>query len=181
MTRPISFEAAAADHREAIASVVDVVRSVDPGIWTVSRGPGKWSPAEIAEHLALAYEPPLAELEGGAGYTLRLKGWKQALVRWKYLPAMLERGRFPAGVRAPREARPTSHAATPEAAGERLLENANRFERRLAQAEAVHPVRLTHAYFGLLQGPEILRLLAVHARHHGKQFPSAAARPGGDL
>ena len=174
MTKPISFEVAAADHREAIASVVDVVRSVDPATWAVSRGPGKWSPAEIAEHLALAYEPPLAELDGGAGFALRLKGWKQALARWKYLPMMLERGRFPAGVRSPREARPTSHAATPDAACKRLAENANRFEQRLAQAQAIHPVRLTHAYFGLLNAAQILKLLAVHARHHRGQFPSAA-------
>jgi hypothetical protein len=33
------------------------------------------------------------------------------------------------------------------------------------------PVRLTHAYFGKLTAPQILKLLAVHAAHHRDQFP----------
>jgi DinB family protein len=174
MSRRLTFEEAAADHREAIETVVRAVRSVDTQVWEVACAPGKWSPAEIAEHLALAYGPPLAELEGGAGYALRVKGWKQRLVRWRYLPVILERGAFPPGVKAPREARPSGHAGSPEAAIARLTESASRFERRLAEAQANGPVRLTHAYFGKLTAPQILKLLAVHARHHRAQLPDAA-------
>lgn len=166
-----TFEETAADHREAIASAVRAVRSVDAQIWETPGAPGKWSPAEIAEHLSLAYPPLLAELDGGEGYALRVKGWKQLVARWRYLPVILERGIFPPGVRAPREARPVGHSATPEAAAARLAKSASDFERRLTEARASGPVRLTHAYFGKLAAPQILRLLAVHARHHRKQLP----------
>jgi hypothetical protein len=177
VSRRLTFEEAAADHREAIEKVVRAVRSFDSQVWEVPCAPGKWSPAEIAEHLALAYGPPLAELEGGAGYALCVTGWKQLLVRWRYLPVILERGTFPPGVKAPREARPANHSASPEAAASRLAENASCFERRLAEAQATGPVRLTHAYFGKLTAPQILKLLAVHARHHRKQLPAAGHDP----
>ncbi len=173
MSRRLILEETAADHREAIETAVCAVRSVDSQLWEVPCAPGKWSPAEIAEHLALAYGPLLAELEGGAGYSLRVKGWKQRLARWRYLPLILERGLFPPGVRAPREARPAGHAASPEAAAARLAESASHFGRRLTEAQASGPVRLTHAYFGKLTAPQILRLLAVHARHHCAQLPGA--------
>ena len=174
MTSRPTFEAAAADHREAIASAVRAVRSVDARLWEAPCASGKWSPAEIAEHLCLSYGPLLTELDGGSGYVLRVRGWKRLLARWRYLPVILERGVFPPGVRAPREARPAGHAPSPEAAAERLAEGASRFERRLIEAQASGPVRLTHAYFGRLAAPQILRLLAVHARHHRAQLPGAA-------
>jgi hypothetical protein len=167
----LSFEDALADHREAIDAVVRAVREVDPRVWTESRASGKWAPADVAEHLALSYGPPLSELDGGPGFALRVKGWKLWVVRRKYLPAILERGVLPSGASSPREARPVSRSATPDEAGDRLSENASRFERRLTEARARGEVRLTHAYFGSLTGPEILRILAVHARHHRVQLP----------
>jgi hypothetical protein len=169
-----TFEDTVADHREAMASAVGAVRAVDSRLWDAPRAPGKWSPAEIAEHLSLSYAPLLAELDGGAGYALRLTGWKLRLARWRYLPVILERGVFPPGGRAPREARPAGHSASPEAAAARLAESASHFERRLTEAQASGPVRLTHAYFGKLAAPQILRLLAVHARHHRRQLPGGS-------
>lgn len=173
-----AFTDAAARHRQAIEAVRRTLASVPLASWEAPAGPGKWSPAEIAEHLCLSYDPLLAELDGGSGYSLRLKGWKRLLARWRYLPTILEHGRFPEGVPAPREARPSSHPASPAAASIRLAESASRFERRLTEAHASGPVRLTHAYFGKLSAPQVLRLLAAHARHHAAQLPAAPARIG---
>jgi hypothetical protein len=53
-SRP-TLEATAADHRDAIASAVRAVRSVDARLWQAPSASGKWSPAEIAEHLCLSY------------------------------------------------------------------------------------------------------------------------------
>jgi hypothetical protein len=178
VSRGSTLEAAAADHRDAIEGVVRALEALDSSLWAIPRNPGKWAPAEIAEHLRLAYEPLLAELDGGSGYVLRVRGWKRLLARWRYLPVILERGVFPPGVRAPREARPAGHAASPAAAAARLAESASRFERRLFEAQESGPVRLTHAYFGKLAAPQILRLLAGPARHHREQLPAGAARTG---
>ena len=178
MSRRLTLEETAADHREAIEDVVRALESLDSNLWAIARQPGKWSPAEVAEHLCLSYDPLFTELDGGSGYVLRVQGWKRLLARWRYLPVILERGVFPPGVRAPREARPVGHAASAQLAAARLAESASRFERRLIEAQTSGPVRLTHAYFGKLAAPQILRLLAVHARHHRRQLPAGPARTG---
>ena len=56
MSRRLGFEEAAADHRGAIDEVVRAIEAVDVGAWATARLPGKWSPAEIAQHLVLSYE-----------------------------------------------------------------------------------------------------------------------------
>jgi hypothetical protein len=174
MTRKLGIEQAAADHRGAIEELASAFESVDGSLWAVARETGKWSPAEIAQHLVLSYEPPLAELEGGPGYAVRLPWWKRAALRWTVLPQIVVHGKFPRGAPAPREARPNGGMASPQEAGRRLRENASRFEARLVEAHAGRRVRLTHSYFGKLTAPQILRLMAVHARHHRAQLPGRA-------
>ncbi len=169
----ITIAEAAAFHQETLKQVAVVVELQDPVVWTVPPKPGKWSPSEIAQHLVISYEPALAELDGGAGFALALPWWKCAALRWTVLPRILD-GRFPKGAPAPREARPRVGAASPGEAARALRENAERFESRLVEAHAVRSVRLTHAYFGKLTAPQILKLVAVHAAHHREQFPSPA-------
>ena len=135
-----------------------------------ARSPGKWSPAEIAQHLVLSYEPPLAELAGGPGFAVRLPWWKRAPLRLTVLRQILVRGKFPRGAPAPRESRPRSGIASPQEAVRRLRENAQRFSERVSQAHASRRDRLTHPYFGRLSGSQTLRLMAVHTRHHREQL-----------
>ena len=170
MSGRIGMERAIVLHRQAISEVVRVVEGQDPGAWLVAVRPGKWSPAEIAQHLVLSYEVPLEELGGGTGFAVVLPWWKRAGLRWTVLRRILD-GRFPRGAPAPREARPTSTAPSPAEAARTLGESAALFERRLAEAHAERAVRLTHSYFGKLTAPQILMLLGVHAAHHRSQFP----------
>ncbi len=174
MSRPLEFTKSAADHREAIEAVARTVESLDRGVWNVAREPGKWSPAEIAQHLILSYGPPFAELAGGAGFSVRLPWWKRTVLRWKVLPKILYAEKFPKGAPAPKEARPKAGAASPEEAARLLRENAGQFELRLSEAHAARSVRLTHSYFGKLTASQILKLMAVHAHHHRAQFPVSA-------
>ena len=104
---------------------------------------------------------------------VRLPWWKRRLVRWRFLPLIL-RGGFPKNAPAPREIRPTGHAASPEEAACRLSESAAQFSDRLGEAARRGPVRLTHPYFGGLSALQILRLLTSHARHHQSQLPAEA-------
>jgi hypothetical protein len=171
----IGMAQAAADHRAAIEDVARVVEGQDPARWTQAPQPGKWSPSEIAQHLILSYGPPLAELDGGSGFVVRVGWWKRVALRWRFLPQILG-GKFPQGAPAPREIRPKTGAADPVQAARDLRESAVLFADRLAEAERARRVRLTHPYFGKLTAPQILKLMAVHAGHHRAQFPPA--RPG---
>ena len=172
MIRSDAFARAVEAHREAVANCAGTIHGVDRAIWTTPASAGKWSPQQIAEHLAIAYDPPLSELSGGPGFALRLSWWKRRLARWRFLPGIL-RGRFPEGAPAPREIRPAGGSADPEEAALRLSARAGLFERRLSEACAAGPVRLTHAYFGKLDATQILKLLSAHADHHRKQLSAS--------
>lgn len=169
---------AAADHRSAVESVADALSRIDPSDWRVPARPGKWTPAEIAQHLALAYEPALSELSGGPGYALRIPWWKRRLLRWKFLPGIVRRGEFPWGAPAPQEIRPRTDTLEQRESVSRLREAAARLERRLSEARAGRRVRLTHAYFGRLSPRQTLKLLAAHAYHHEKQLPGRRKEQG---
>lgn len=174
MTATETLDRAADEHRKAVGECVATIRALGAAQWTVARAEGKWTPAQIAEHLRLAYEPLLLEVGGGSGMAVRLPWWKWRLVRWKFLPLIL-RGGFPKGAPAPREFRPTSHSSTPAEAAHRLSRSAEEFLGRLAEAAERRTVRMTHPYFGKLTALETLTLLTTHARHHRKQFPGAEA------
>lgn len=164
-----TLDRACAAHRDAVAECAATIRAVPLSDWTAARAAGKWTPAEIAEHLRMAYGPPLAELSGGAGFAVRLPWWKRRLLRWKVLPVIL-RGGFPQGAPAPREIRPAGHSPSPADAALRLNEAAEEFLIRVRDAARARRVRLTHPYFGRLSDLETLTLLTSHARHHRAQL-----------
>jgi hypothetical protein len=172
---PDRFARAVAEHREAVAACVAAIRSVAPEDWNRSPAEKKWTPAEIAEHLTIAYEPGLSELDGGPGMRIVFAWWKRRLLRWVVLPRIL-RGGFPSGAPAPREVRPVGGARDTEEAIRRLSGRADEFLDRLTRADAQGAVRISHAYFGRLSGLQALKVLTSHANHHRKQFPAGAER-----
>jgi hypothetical protein len=177
MARPRDHAAEAEGHRDSVEAAARALESQDPSAWNAPIAPGKWSPAEIAQHLALSYAPAIAELEGGRGYAIRLAAWQRFFARTFVVPRILA-GKFPERAPAPRESRPTGGAATPAEGARLLRESAEKFAHRLAEARAAGPVRVTHPYFGRLDAPVILRILSVHARHHLAQLPVRPADLG---
>lgn len=172
MTR-LAWDAAVERHRGALEEAVTAVSALGVEAWSRAPRKDKWTPAEIAEHLILSYQTMLSELSGGPGFALRVRGPLRILVRWKFLPAMVEKGRFPSGVRAPREARPQGGSSTPAEAAARLAENGGRLETELSRARAAGGGRLTHPYFGRVDAVQSLAMVAAHLRHHVRQLPSS--------
>lgn len=61
------IETALADNRAAIEEFVAAARGVDAAKWNTPRAEGKWSAAQITEHLALVYEYNRKVVTGTAG------------------------------------------------------------------------------------------------------------------
>lgn len=175
--RPAGWDATVALHHAAAADFAAAAEALEDGVWEAPRAPGKWSPAEIVEHLSLAYDVLLGELAGGAGMALRTRWWQRALLRWTLVPRLLGGARFPRGAIAPRETRPSGGTADRAAAVARFRERAATFERAIAEARRERPDgRLTHAYFGSSSYEDALLLSARHVQHHRAQLPGAAPR-----
>jgi len=165
------FAQAADDHRQAVATCAAAIRSVSAADWERSPAEKKWTPAQIAEHLAVAYDPVLSEIDGTGGFRMIVPWWMRPILRLRFLAPILA-GRFPKGVRAPREVRPTSTSRTPEDGARRLAERAEVFLGRFAQAHGQGRARVTHPYLGRLNGAVAVRFLTSHVRHHREQLPS---------
>jgi hypothetical protein len=94
-------DAVIASNRRAVREFVDAARAVPPTQWSIPRAAGKWSPGQVTEHVALAYEQSGRMLDGT--FAGRAKPWhQQLLARWLGLPPLLRRGAFGKGpFRAP--------------------------------------------------------------------------------
>lgn len=168
------WEAAADEHQVALASFLESAERVPASAWTRPRAPGKWSPAQITEHVSLAYEAVLGELAGGPPMAARMAPWRQALLRWILLPHMLFHRSFPVRAPAPRETRPGDGPADRRAALERLRALGERLEPELDRARRAGGHGITHPYFGTIPPLKALRFGAVHLEHHRRQLDEVA-------
>ena len=163
------WQRAVREHRAALSSFVEFASGIDAAAWELPLADGKWSPAEVTEHLALAYVAALAELAGGPALAPRLSPARQTLLRWLLVPHMLFHRSVPRA-RAPREIRPAAPVADRATALARLLHLGQEFE----AACALRPqVRLTHPYFGSVDRATTVRLLALHIEHHQRTASAA--------
>jgi Protein of unknown function (DUF1569) len=162
------LETAIAANRIAVDEFISKARAIDPSAWTTPRGEGRWSPAQIAEHLAIVYEYNRKVVTGTAGKGA--PGFLQPFARWFIVDRTLKAGRFTRKGRAPAIFQPS---ATPGPAADvlaRLTKAVSGFESdiRSGHPEGRHLVR--HPFFGPLPTIDYLRLQAIHARHHRSQL-----------
>jgi hypothetical protein len=136
--------------------------------WT--RAPtGKWSPAQIVEHLALSIETSGARFaERSARPPVRRRS--RGLVNHAAFWCVIRRGWFPSGFRAPAGARPGA-APAPRAVERRFRESHARFD---MLASTLLPGRaadlfVRHPAIGDMTVEEWLRFHVVHCRHHARQ------------
>ena len=171
-------------HGAAVEEFGRLAAAVPRETWRRPRGEGKWSPAQLVEHVALAYEQAASELRGDAAGTTTTSPLRRRLLRWLVLPAILRTGRLPAGAPAPRVLRPRTDQVSDDPAPDRealvarFRAAAARLAAAVADAEragARH--RVAHPYFGALSARTTWRLLTIHTRHHARHLADAR-RPG---
>lgn len=168
------WEEALDEHREALAAFLDTAGDVGDAEWGAPWGPGKWTRAQVVEHVSLTYEACIRELETGEAMALKLTPWRRKLTRWILLPHILFHRSFPLRAPAPREIRPKEPRAPRAEALRQLRELGERFEAAMERALRSGGGSLTHPFFGLVPAPKSIRFVAVHTEHHRRQI----ARPG---
>jgi len=171
------WAAATSEHDEALGDFIGHVQRVQPDHWWLSTKAGKWSPAEEALHVVIAYEigsGAVAAPDGDGGMRMLVSPARAWLSRHLLLPLILMTKQFPRGAKAPAEVVPSlPEAATLSAAvvSARLVRSAREAVDALRRSsERATPRRFVHAYFGPLDSLTTLRLLSAHTRHHTRHF-----------
>lgn len=150
-------------HRAAAEELLRAAEAVPESRWRDPVQEGKWSPAEILEHLNNTYDILLSELSGGAGMKIRTALWQRILLRLTIVPRIMKKGIFPKNAPAPKEIRPLN-APDREPAISAFRERAERLE---ATAKTAAPKqKVTHAYFGSSSVANGVTLCARHIQHH---------------
>jgi hypothetical protein len=132
--------------------------------------PGKWTPAQIVEHLALAMESsaaPFAARRGKGPMARRPTTLREKLAKL----LVLGLGRFPPGRKAPQGTAPAPRVerSAAEARFRAALAAWDVLERELLPARR-SDLFVKHRRFGDLTLEEWMRFHVVHARHHARQI-----------
>jgi uncharacterized damage-inducible protein DinB len=166
-----ALERAAAMEAAALARYLDRIGGLGDEAWHRPLAPGQWSPSQVTEHLALAYDVVAAELRGGAGMAERLPPWRRRLLRWFLLPHILFHRSFPLRAPSPRELRPAQPSVNAAAGAARLRAAADGFATALSLPE--RRGWMTHAYFGRVSVERAVRFVGIHLDHHRAQVERA--------
>ena len=157
------------DNREAVDAFITAARAVAPSAWTAPRAPGKWSPGQVTEHVAITYEISRAILNGkfsGRSAPRPLR----PLIRVLFLKPALKTGRFKKGAKAPAPFQPTASPAGISDLAARLRGAAAAFEADVETAAQQGRTTLDHPFFGRIALADYARLQAIHTRHHSQQL-----------
>lgn len=132
---------------------------------------GKWTAAQIVEHLALAFEYSARGIEDRSGDGAMRPRWP-TLTQWLGRAVVFGWGWLPTGIaRSPRVARPMAHVAGPDAE-RHFREGLTRWldlEARVLPARP-HDLYVRHPSLGDLDVDHWIRLHVWHCRHHAKQI-----------
>ncbi len=143
--------------------------------WTTPRAPGKWSPAQVVEHVACALEQSAHVIAGRPADFPRIPRLLRPLLRVFFFDKILRNGSFPGGLKTNRPLDPASGPATPDEARGRVERALQQLE-QAAQDRGANAGRLDSTVFGRVTLEDYVRFQAIHTRHHRRQLvPPAAA------
>ncbi len=159
----------------ATDAFIERIRTMTDTAWGLPPASGKWSPAQVAEHLFLALTAFSNELEQGPPVTPATFAPARPEYRDRILPRILRGGWFPAGAESPPSAVPTGRFPDMASSIRELRTALDSFVAAVAQATSTDASRhVRHPYFGALSVPELVTVLAEHTNHHAAALPEVA-------
>ncbi len=158
-------------HRAAIAGYVQSASRMDDRTWRLPVDSGKWTPAQITDHLLRTYRIALDQVRGGPGIKPQYGFLLRQILRLAFLPRIFRTRRLPAGAKAPVEIRPSDSNIPRETALRQLTDVSAEFETELLSRRNEKDLRLTHHVFGAVKPLRGVDFVAIHTEHHTRQLP----------
>jgi DinB superfamily len=163
----MDLEASLDDNRARVNDFIVASRGT-AGSWNTPVRPGKWSPAELAEHINLSYRQS-AEMMGGQGTGgfPKVPVIFRPLLRKLAFRPVLRRGRFGRPVKTFKSLTPSNLPKDPGEAAERLGATLQAYE---ATVRSISTPTIRHPAFGEVSATDYVLFLAIHTRHHQGQL-----------
>lgn len=156
-------------NRAAVGELIRASKCV-AATWTTPTAPGKWSPAQIVEHVALSLEEGAKVVEGEPSKLPRVPLPLRPVARMVLFKRVLRRNRFAKAKTNP-EMDPLDGPASPEEARRRLEAACDAFE-AACRTYATRDGRLRTPFFGTVDLDDYVRFTELHTRHHCRQMPT---------
>jgi len=138
--------------------------------------PGKWSAAEILEHLNLTYIGTIKNLERCLAAGKPGASPDRKKMRWPRL-VVTQMGFFPGGRESPERVRPRGTPA--ELVKSEIMKNLSRMDEVISRCESCFDSRQAiadHPFLGPLTASEWRGFHAAHGKHHARQILSLRSR-----
>jgi hypothetical protein len=156
------------NHANTQAFVAEAL-AVPADRWRTPTVPGKWSPAQVTEHVVLAYEAGARIVSGEEPVSEGPPKFLRPIIRTAIRLTTLRTGKFPKSKTQPIFA-PKDVAATQSELCARLERASISFEQVSGAAVSGGQKQFEHPFFGSFGVVEYMRFVAFHTAHHQKQL-----------
>lgn len=157
-------------NRGAVEELIRAAERSAP-VWMTGRSPGKWTPSQVVEHVALSLEEGANVFAGRSSKLPTVPSFLRPIARTLLFNRVLKRGRFPKA-KTNKEMDPGVGPLTPDDARQRLRTACDVFERE-CRACADRGDDVETPFFGTIPVLDFVRFAELHTRHHTFQMPSA--------
>jgi DinB superfamily len=162
-------DAAVAENRRAVHELAEAAERTG-ATWAAPRAPGKWSPSQIVEHVALALEASANEITGKPSGFPTLPAFIRPVARTFFFKRVLRTEAFPKA-KTNKAMDPASGPATLTDARPRLEAALRRFDEACRSCAANDGI-VGSRIFGRVTLADYARFTALHTLHHRRQIPS---------
>jgi hypothetical protein len=138
--------------------------------WSTPRAPGKWSPAQIIEHVARSLDESAHAVAGKPSNFTSFPAPLRPIVRGLLFRRVLHKRVFPKA-KTFKAFDPENGSATPAEARRRLDEAIARFEQACKARVSAGQV-MNSTVFGRVAVEDYAVFQEIHAVHHRKQIPA---------
>jgi hypothetical protein len=166
----MNISAEIADSRAALEELLGAADTAAAN-WTTPRAPKKWSPAQVAEHVARVFDDAANMIEGKQHGFPKMPFFMKPIFRNVFFNKTVRSGAFPTA-KTFRPFEPVDEPDTPAAARDRVMAAHERYVTACA-ARAETTGTIISSVFGAVPVADYMRFTTLHTRHHRKQIPTA--------
>ena len=164
-----TLDSALIANRQAVVAFLTKACTVPAERWVHPVEPGKWSPAQIADHVSISYEVAVRALKGDA--TNGSAPWfLRPIARAYAFTSVLKNGAFPEVMRGPPSFAPSTSHPTYDASVIRMEAAVADLEAHTREMAGAGADTFVHPVFGRLIVTDYVRYSELHARHHQAQL-----------